>query len=98
MKPFTGPVPLVIEKQWEVLRYRFLRPGGVGIAQPTSGTSHTVTLPRAEPDGNYCVVATPTYNTTVWITNRTATSFQINLGTAASPGVAIFWQVFRVEA
>jgi len=53
-----------------------------------------VTLPVPEPDVNYGVVATPFWNTTVYVSSKTETGFVLNFGTP-SPGSEVSWIVFR---
>lgn len=49
----------------------------------TSGlTNYTVVLPKALSNTNYRVSVTPSWNTTVWVNNKTASSFKVNFGTA----------------
>jgi hypothetical protein len=48
-----------------------------------------------EPDDNYAVVATPNWNTTIWISDKETTGFTVNFGTAAPPGAVLQWLLFR---
>jgi hypothetical protein len=48
-----------------------------------------------EPDANYAVVVTTNWGTTAWVTNKTATGFTINFGTAAPSGAEAQWLLFR---
>jgi hypothetical protein len=57
-------------------------------------SSLPVTLPVPEPDDMYGVVATPSWNTTVYVSNKTQNSFDLNFGTV-SPGSEVSWIVFR---
>jgi hypothetical protein len=57
-------------------------------------SSLSVTLPVSEPDDNYGVVATPFWNTTVYVSDKTQTTFVLNFGTV-SPGSELSWIVFR---
>ena len=85
------------EKQVEVLRYRYLRPGGVGVNVAASGTSMAVPLVLAEPDNLYGVQITPSWSTTVFVTAKTTTQFTANFGTVAPGGATIDFIVFRKE-
>lgn len=53
-----------------------------------------VTLEVPEPDLNYGVVATPFWNTSVYVSNKTQTGFRLNFS-AGSPGSEVSWIVFR---
>ena len=48
--------------------------------------STNVTFTPAQPDTNYHVVATPSWNTTVYVTNKSTGGFTVNYGTAAPSG------------
>lgn len=48
-----------------------------------------------QPDTNYGVLATPTWNTTVYISNKATTGFRINFGTAAGASDYVDWFLFR---
>ena len=50
-----------------------------------------------EPDRNYGVVATPYWNTAVWVSNRELTSFRLNFSTPSPGGdqAYVSWIVFR---
>ena len=54
---------------------------------PEGLTSATITVNNN--DTNYMVLATPSWETTVWITNKTNTNFKGNFGTAAPAGAKI---------
>ena len=48
-----------------------------------------------QPNTNYGVVATPNWNTTVYITNKATTGFRINFGTNAPAYAYVDWFLFR---
>lgn len=48
-----------------------------------------------ESDTSYQIVATPSWNTTVWITNKTTTGFTLNFGTAAPASQTCAWLLYR---
>lgn len=48
-----------------------------------------------QPDTNYGVLATPSWNTTVYITDKAKTGFKINFGTAAGESDSVDWFIFR---
>lgn len=50
----------------------------------------------AQPDTFYSVTATPEWNTTVWISDKTTAGFNINFGTAAPAGGSfVAWKIVR---
>ena len=68
----------------------------INVAVPQAANSITVTLPVAEPDTSYGVSVVPQWNTSVYVTSKTATTFVIGFGTAApSGGSKLDWIVFR---
>jgi hypothetical protein len=74
----------------------FIKQKGVNVAVSEGSTSLTVTLPVTEPNTSYGVLVIPQWNTNVWVTNKTTTSFTINFGTAAPTGGSyIDWFVYR---
>lgn len=58
---------------------------------PQGNTSVTVTVNKE--DTNYMVLAMPSWNTSLWITSKTAASFVGNFGTAAPAGAKIDYLV-----
>src|SRR5262245_35063520 len=50
----------------------------------------TVTWTTPAPDATYIVLCTPNWNTTVWVTNRTITTVDLNFGTAAPANAVAF--------
>jgi hypothetical protein len=56
---------------------------------------HTLIPSEHEPDHNYAVVATPSWPTTIWVTDKTTTGFVLNFGTAAPAGATVQWLLFR---
>ena len=84
---------------WLRIRRRFLTSAGNGIAQAvTTGAGNVaVTFPRSEVDTNYGVNATPSWNTTVWVTAKSTTGCTINFGTVAPAGATVDFITFRSE-
>jgi len=68
---------------------------GNNVAVAAGATSLAVTLSGALPSTNYAVYVTPQWNTSVWVTGKTATGFTINFGTAAPTGGSyVDWVIF----
>lgn len=84
---------------WLRLRRRFLTSAGTVVAQAvtTAATSVSVTWPRTEVDTTYGVLATPSWGSTVWVTNKSTTGCTINFGTAAPAGGTVDLVTFRSE-
>lgn len=82
---------------WDALQRRFFTSAGNILAQPvTAGAfSVTVTFPRTEVDTKYGVLATPSWETSVWVTNKTTTSCTINFDKKASAGDTVDGITFR---
>lgn len=88
---------LLEEKQWEILRYRFLRPGGVGANEAYNGNPTVVTLPKPEPDTLYGVLVTPGWNAFAYVTAKNTTTFTVTF--SATAGANTFdWIIFRRES
>lgn len=71
---------------------------GVKIPVPLAAVALVVTVPtggQAEPDTSYGVHATPSWNTSVWLTGRTVTQFTLNFGAAAPANATVDYTVFR---
>ena len=68
--------------------------GNVAIA--SGAVTQTVTFITPENDNTYRIVPSVTWNTTVWITNKTTTGFTLNFG-AAPPlaGFSVDWMLLR---
>lgn len=81
---------------WSRLRLRhFTAAGnGVGLAVTTGATSVAITFRRQEPNVNYGVTVTPSWNTTVFVAaaDKAVTGFTARFGTApsGSPGTISF--------
>lgn len=73
---------------WRRLLLRFFTAAGnrVAVAVVAAAGNVAVTWARTEPDASYGVVATPSWGTTVYVTNKTATGCTINFGTVAPVG------------
>lgn len=78
---------------------RFLTKGGNGTETPVTATATDVdvTLPLVEADAGYAVVATPNWDTTCFVTDKTTTGFTINFGTAAPASAVVDWSVIRTR-
>lgn len=51
---------------------------------------------RTEDDANYQIVATPSWDTTVWVTGQATTGFTLNFGTATpDANQTVSWLLFR---
>jgi hypothetical protein len=50
---------------------------------------------RHEANANYAIVATPSWATTVHVTNKATSGFTLNFGTAAPAGATVQWLLFR---
>lgn len=51
---------------------------------------------QVEDDANYQIVATPSWNTTVWVTSKSTTGFTLNFGTSApDANQTVAWLMFR---
>jgi hypothetical protein len=68
---------------------------GVNVSLPSAMYNVTITLPYPEPDTNYGVLVSPTWNTTVWITSKTTTSFTVQFSSSTPIGAKIDWLVYR---
>jgi len=95
----TNKRDMKAEAQTRVLYSRFLTKGGNGVATAVTAAAVnvTITLPLVEVDALYGVVAVPNWSTTVYVTNKTTTSFKINFGTAAPASSTVDWIVFRAR-
>lgn len=63
-------------------------------AVTTSATSLAITG-KTYTDASYGVLCTPTWDTTCFVSNRTATGFTLNFGTAAPASATVDWLVTR---
>lgn len=68
---------------------------GVNILVPSGATYIDISLPRTEPDTNYGILVTLSWNTTYWISNKTTTGFRIYFGTAPTSDSYLDWFLFR---
>lgn len=66
---------------------------GYNVSVASSATTTTVTFPAAHQNANYAVLCTPNWNTTCWVSNKTANGFTLNYGTAAPAGQLVDWFV-----
>lgn len=81
------------------LEQRWLTLGGnrVAVAVGNTDTDVVVTLAPQEFDANYGVLATPSWDTTVWVSGKQVDEFTLNFGTAASGAQSVDVVVFREE-
>jgi hypothetical protein len=84
---------------WLRIRRRFFTSSGNRVAVAVALGDSTVTLafPRTEVDTQYGVVATPNWDTTVWVTNKTTTGCTLNFGTVAPASATVDVITFRSE-
>ena len=68
---------------------------GINVAVTQGATSIAITFGTPLSDANYGVAVTPNWNTSVWVTGKTATGFTINFGTAAPAGATVDWMIRR---
>jgi hypothetical protein len=67
-----------------------------GKNQPLSLAATTLTITdKTYPDANYAVMCTPSYDTTCYVTDKTATGFTLHLGTPAPTSATVDWIVIR---
>lgn len=69
------------------------RRGQATIANPA--TTAVVTLSTAEPDVNYHVLLTPSYDTTVWWSGKQTGQFTVNVATAPAALGFVDWVLWR---
>jgi parallel beta-helix repeat protein len=69
-------------------------PSGINVSVSSAATTLSVTG-LAEPDANYKVSVTPAWNTTYWVTGKTASGFTINFGTAPASASTLDWFASR---
>ena len=95
-------VPLLqrAQEEWRRIRRRFLTIAGNAVQVPLGNgvTALAVVLPRGEVDSLYGVTALPSWDTTVWVANRTTTGFDLNFGTATPDAdQTVDYATFRTE-
>lgn len=67
----------------------------IGVVAVSAGASN-ITITETDVDDNYMVLVEVSWNTTVWIDNKTSGGFRINFGTAVpSGGRTIRWVKVR---
>ena len=72
---------------------RYIRNTGT-VNAPAGATN--ITVPDADTDDNYTVLVEVSWNTTVWVDNKTSGGFRINFGTAVpSGGRTVRWVKVR---
>lgn len=84
------------QQQWRELRRRFLTKGANGVNVPVvSASSVTIDFGIDEPDVNYGVHVTPSWATTVRVTDKLKTGFTARFGSASGGSDTIDYIVFR---
>jgi hypothetical protein len=68
---------------------------GINVPYTANSTTTTVTFGTAEPDANYAISITPSWNTTHWVTNKTTTGFTVNWGTTSASAQTFDWILIR---
>lgn len=86
-------------REWNVVRRRILTPGGVGVnvSVANGATSHAVTFVKGEADTSFAVLVTPSWATTVRVTDKATTGFTARFGSAAGASDTIDYAVLRSE-
>lgn len=93
---YRGPSPGVFEGYWQFPGSTFSDDGNTAFDGSDMPPGTGIAIPNQhEPDANYAVVATPSWQTEVWITNKATTGFTINFGTPAPAGASVQWLLFR---
>ncbi len=77
--------------------------GDIAFSANTRGKDEAITLAantlvisgKTYPDASYSVLCTPNYDTTCFVTNKTATGFTLNFGAAAPASSTVDWIVIR---
>jgi hypothetical protein len=82
---------------WQRLKARWLTTDGniVNRTPVTGAVAWNYLFVSPEPDGNYGVVVTPSWNTAVWVTAKSATGFTVNFSVAVPVGGSIDVATFR---
>jgi hypothetical protein len=82
------------------LKRRWLTQAGNQLALPVTATNTTLAVVFLNPENtiHYGVIAVPNWNTTVWVTAKTATGCTLNFGTAAPGSAVVDVATFRSEA
>jgi hypothetical protein len=68
---------------------------GIKVPAVLGSSSYQISFTKAQPDDNYAVSVTPTWNTTIWVSNRTIAGFTVNFVTPAPEGGTIDWMIVR---
>lgn len=86
-------------REWDVIRRRVLTPGGVGVnvSVANAATSHAVTFAKAEQDASFAVFVTPSWATSVRVTDKATTGFTARFGTASGASDTLDYLVARSE-
>jgi len=67
-----------------------------GVASVSSGASY-VDVVDADDDASYGVLVEVGWDTTVYISNKTASGFRVNFGTPAPADTSIWWVKVRIS-
>lgn len=68
---------------------------GYNVAVTSNSTTLTVNFPTAHPDADYAVMCTPNWDTTCFVSSKTAAGYTLNFGTAAPGSQLVDWFVVR---
>lgn len=82
---------------WQRIRRQFFMVDGNIVNRPmiTGAVAWAYNFVTPEPDASYGVAITPSWNTVVWVNNKTAAGFQANFSVAAPAGGSIDVVMFR---
>jgi len=82
---------------WQRIRRQFFMVDGNIVNRPmvTGAVAWAYNFISPEPDAAYGVVITPSWNTAVWVNNKTAAGFQANFSVAAPAGGTLDVVMFR---
>jgi hypothetical protein len=84
-------------QQWRELRRRFLTGGGngVNVAVANAVSLHEVTFTIREPDTDYGVSVMPSWDTTVYVTDKLTTGFTARFGSASGATDTLDYSIYR---
>lgn len=97
--PFGGSSSRV-DRWLNVLRRRWLTQAGnqLALSVPATNTTLAVVFINPEATLKYGVIAIPNWNTTVWVTAKTASGCTLNFGAAAPANAFVDLATFRSES
>ncbi len=96
--PYSG-ASVRDDRQLNALKRRWLTPGGnqIAISVLATTTAQTIQLLDTMSTVNYGVSVMPNWNTTVWVSLKGASAFNVNFGTAAPANATIDVAVWATE-